>query len=136
MKKGILILLILGISICLAAQQSEQLTKKKKKNVIVTKKIDYEVEYNKMKKQNETLHTAYATLQEEHEKMRNEKKKIHIQFEESHSRHKAKDEKIVTLMTENEHLKKENASLREELKRYKPKKMIIAPNKDKKVEQK
>ncbi|MBC8416543.1 MAG: hypothetical protein ISS80_01510 [Candidatus Cloacimonetes bacterium] len=135
MKKGILVLLILGFSICLLAQQSEQVTKKKK-DVIIKKKMDYEAEYYKMKEQNETLHTAYATLKEEHEKMRNEKKKIHIQFEESHSRHKAKDEKIVTLITENEHLKKENASLREELKKYKPKQKIIAPTKDKKVEQK
>ncbi len=135
MKKGILILLILSISICLFAQQSEQLTKKKK-GVIVKRKMDYETEYHKMKEQKDALHAAYTTLKEEHEKLRNEKKKIHIQFEGSQSRHKAKDKKIVTLMTENEHLKKENARLREELKKYRPKKIIITPNKDKKVEQK
>jgi predicted nucleic acid-binding Zn-ribbon protein len=135
MKKGILILLILSISICLLAQQSEQLTKKKK-GVIVKKKMDYEAEYHKMKEQRDALHTAYVTLTEEHEKLRNEKKKIHIQFEGSQSRHKAKDKKMTELMTENEHLKKENTRLREELKKYRPKKMIIAPDKDKKVEQK
>ena len=135
MKKGILILLILGISICLVAQQSEQLTKKKK-GVIIKKKMDYEAEYHKIKEQKDALHAAYTTLKEEHEKLRNENKKTHIQFEGSQSRHKAKDKKITELMTENEHLKKENARLREELKKYKPKKMIIAPHKDKKVEQK
>ncbi len=135
MKRGILILLILSISICLIAQQNEQLTKKKK-GVIVKKKMDYEAEYHKMKEQKDALHVAYTTLKEEHEKLRNEKKKIHIQFEGSQSRHKTKDKKITELMSENQHLKKENARLREELKKYKPKKMIIAPNKDKKVEQK
>ena len=135
MKRGILVLLILGFSICLLAQQSEQLTKKKK-NVIVKKKMDYEAEYYKMKNQYETTHAAYVTLTEEHEKMPNEKKKIHIQFEGLQSRHKAKDKKIITLMTENEHLKKENTRLREELKKYRPKKIINAPTKDKKVEQK
>jgi len=135
MKKGILILLILSISICLVAQQSEQLTKKKK-GVVVKKKMDYEAEYYKMKEQKDASYSAYITLKEEHEKLRNEKNNIHIQFEGSQSRHKAKDKKITELMSENQHLKKENARLREELKKYRPKKIIIAPNKDKKVEQK
>ena len=68
--------------------------------------------------------------------MRKEKKKIRIRFEGSQNRHKEKDKKIKILMTENEHLKKENARLREELRKYRPKKIIIAPTKDKKVEQK
>ena len=139
MRKLIIILIILGLFVCLGAQQSQQVTKGKK--VQVKKKIDYEIEYYKLEEERAKLEKVYMVLKAEHEELRRAKKELKIKHDEMIEKRKLRvknvrklQNKIIVLREENEQLKKENAKLKAELEEYRPKKKKVKTLK--KVEQK
>ena len=93
MKKTIIILLlVLNLFVCLGAQQSQQL--KKEKKVQVKKKIDYEVEYYRLKEKKEELEKAYMALKAKHEELRRSKKELKLKHDEQIEKRKFRIENV------------------------------------------
>jgi len=125
MKKVITIIMLLSMTLCLVAQQGQQLqqnqeTKQNKKLTKTKKKMDYELEYRNL---NEQYKKLQAQERERHIKLQKLDKKHKALVKSSHTNKSEVEalKKANTIMqAERKKLREENSKLKAELKELKP----------------